>query len=144
MLLVCSGTGFAPMKALVEHSLAEGMRVPIDLYWGGRRRPDLYLDAMAARWAALHDHIRYVPVLSAVTPACAWGGRTGFVHQAVLEDWPDLRAHDVYACGVPVMVESARRDFTALAGLPESRFFADSFVSEADRAAASQLVPELT
>ncbi len=144
MILVCSGTGFAPMKSIIEHSLAKGLRLPIHLYWGGRQRPDLYLDAMVREWVAQHDHIHYVPVLSEATPACGWTGRVGFVHQAVLDDWPDLAGHDVYACGVPVMVEAARRDFTTLAGLPDDQFFADSFVSEADRAANLIRIPELT
>jgi CDP-4-dehydro-6-deoxyglucose reductase, E3 len=75
-------------------------------------------------------------VLSDAKPEDAWQGRTGFVHQSVLQDLPDLSGHQVYACGVPVMVDSARRDFVALAGLPEDEFFADSFTSEADKISA--------
>ena len=79
--------------------------------------------------------LRYVPVVSDALPEDAWSGRTGFVHMAVLQDQPDLSAHEVYACGVPIMVESAKRDFVAKAQLPEEAFFADSFTSEADKAA---------
>jgi CDP-4-dehydro-6-deoxyglucose reductase len=78
-------------------------------------------------------NLRYVPVLSEARPDDAWRGRTGFVHQAVMADLPDLSRHEVYACGVPVMVESAQRDFIARCGLPEDAFFADSFTSEADK-----------
>jgi CDP-4-dehydro-6-deoxyglucose reductase len=80
-------------------------------------------------------HLRYVPVVSDALPEDAWNGRTGFVHLAVLQDLPDLSGHEVYACGVPVMVDSAKRDFMAQAQLPEEAFFADSFTSEADKAA---------
>lgn len=90
---------------------------------------------LAERWANEHANFRFVPVLSEPSPACAWEGRTGFVHQAVMQDYPDLSAHQVYACGAPVMVDSAKRDFTRLCALPEEEFFADSFTSQADQAA---------
>lgn len=135
MILLASGTGFAPLKSIVEYSLAQGLRRPMHLYWGGRRKADLYLHELALRWAAEHDHIRYTPVLSDATPACDWHGRRGLVHLAVLADHPSLAGHQVYACGAPPMVAAARRDFGAQAGLPAHAFLADAFVSEADKAA---------
>lgn len=136
MVMLASGTGFAPIKAVIEYSLRKNMRRPIHLYWGGRKREDIYMDALASDWAARHPHIRYTPVLSDATEACAWQGRRGFVHQAVMQDYADLAGHQVYACGAPVMVEAARHDFTGQHNLPESQFFADAFVSEADKARA--------
>jgi CDP-4-dehydro-6-deoxyglucose reductase len=135
MLMVCSGTGFAPIQAMVEDSLARGMTRPIELYWGGRRRDDVYRADKAQGWADAHAHIRFIPVLSDATDTDAWSGRTGLVHQAVLQDHPDMRAMQVYACGAPVMVEAARRDFVAHAQLSEAQFYADSFLSAADQAA---------
>jgi CDP-4-dehydro-6-deoxyglucose reductase len=78
-------------------------------------------------------HLVYVPVLSEPRPEDAWTGRTGFVHEAVMEDLPDLSGHQVYACGAPVMVEAAQRDFAHRCGLPPEEFYADSFTSEADK-----------
>ena len=78
-------------------------------------------------------HLKYVPVVSDALPEDEWHGRTGFVHRAVLQDHPDLTAHQVYACGAPVMVDAARRDFVQQAGLPEYEFYADAFTSEADK-----------
>jgi CDP-4-dehydro-6-deoxyglucose reductase len=78
--------------------------------------------------------LHYIPVVSDALPEDQWTGRTGFVHMAVLQDFPDLSGHQVYACGAPIVVESARRDFSALAGLPVEAFFADSFTSAADTA----------
>jgi CDP-4-dehydro-6-deoxyglucose reductase, E3 len=127
IVLVASGTGFAPIKSIVEHALHKGIARPIVLYWGGRRPKDLYMDALAKQWP-----IKYVPVVSDALPEDRWTGRTGFVHRAVMEDFPDLSAHQVYACGVPVMVDSARRDFTGQCGLPEEEFYADSFTTQAD------------
>jgi CDP-4-dehydro-6-deoxyglucose reductase, E3 len=130
MIMLASGTGFAPIKAIVEQLIEAGSTRPVTLYWGGRALQDLYLHALATSWAAAHPHIRYVPVLSDDT--AGWAGRTGFVHQAVVADFPDLSGHEVYACGAPIMVASAQRDFTALCKLPAEAFFADSFTSEAD------------
>jgi CDP-4-dehydro-6-deoxyglucose reductase len=127
VILLASGTGFAPIKAIIEHALHAGIARPMTLYWGGRRRSDLYLNDLAERWARTLPHFRYVPVLSDATAEDAWTGRTGFVHRAVMEDFPDLSGHQVYACGAPVVVDSARADYTAHCKLPADEFYADSF-----------------
>lgn len=127
VVMLASGTGFAPIKAIVEDCLSKGMRRPVSIYWGCRKPEDLYMGELAQQWADAHEHIRYVPVMSEAGPEAGWQGRTGLVHRAVMEDFPDLSGHEVYACGVPVMVESARRDFVAERQLPEEAFFADAF-----------------
>ena len=134
VVLLASGTGFAPIKALIEHMEFKGITRPAVLYWGCRSKADLYLHEWAEAAAARLPHLRYVPVLSEPKPEDGWTGRTGFVHQAVMADLPDLSGHQVYACGAPVMVESAQRDFIAKCHLPEDEFFADSFTSAADQA----------
>jgi CDP-4-dehydro-6-deoxyglucose reductase len=78
-------------------------------------------------------NLRYVPVVSDALPEDGWLGRSGFVHRAVLQDFPDLSGYQIYACGAPIVVDSARADFTALAGLPPEEFFADSFTSAVDK-----------
>jgi CDP-4-dehydro-6-deoxyglucose reductase len=136
IVFVASGTGFAPIKSIIEHALKKGVTRPMVLYWGGRRPRDLYMNALPLRWAGEHaQQIRYVPVISDALPEDNWTGRTGFVHRAVMEDFPDLSAHQVYACGVPVMVDAAKRDFTQECKLPAEEFFADSFTTQADLAA---------
>ena len=134
IVLVASGTGFAPIKSLVEDAFQRGLERPMTLYWGGRRPKDLYMNALAEKWASEHAWFRYVPVISEALPQDRWQGRTGFVHRAVMEDFPDLSGHQVYACGVPIMVDSARRDFTVACKLPEDEFYADSFTTQADLA----------
>ena len=126
MILLAGGTGFAPIKAIVEHAIAENCQRPMFIYWGAKARIDLYQNALPEAWAAQHAHIRYIPVLSAPAAGDAWTGRTGLVHQAVLADFADLSGHQVYACGSPAMIDSAKRDFMAQ-GLPEEEFFADAF-----------------
>jgi len=103
------------------------------LYWGCRSKADLYLHDWATETAASMPGFRYIPVLSEPKPEDGWTGRTGFVHRAVMEDLPDLSGHQVYACGAPIMVESAQRDFVAHCGLPADEFLADAFTSEADK-----------
>jgi len=132
IVFVASGTGFAPIKSIIEAAQRKGVQRAMTLYWGGRRPKDLYLDELARSWG-----IKYVPVVSDSLPEDGWLGRTGFVHRAVMEDFPDLSGHQVYACGVPIMVDSAKRDFTQVCKLPEEEFYADSFTTQADLAPAS-------
>jgi len=133
MVFLASGTGFAPLKALLEHMQHCGITRPVTLYWGGRRPADLYLDDWVQAQCAAMPNLHYVPVVSDALPEDAWQGRTGFVHHAVLEDFPDLSSYQVYACGAPIVVDSAKRDFGAQARLPAEEFFADAFTSEADK-----------
>ena len=137
LILLASGTGFAPLKALIEHLQFLGSTRPATLYWGGRRPQDLYLDSWVRERLADMPHLRYVPVVSDALPEDGWSGRTGFVHQAVLDDFADLSGHQVYACGAPIVVESARAAYTAQRGLSPEEFFAGAFTSEADKHGAS-------
>ena len=135
IVLVASGTGFAPIKSILESAFYKKIERPMVLYWGARRPKDLYLNALPEKWAREHANFRYVPVISEARPEDAWAGRSGFVHRAVMQDLPDLSGRQVYACGVPIMVDSARRDFIEKCGLPEDEFYADSFTTAADLAA---------
>jgi NAD(P)H-flavin reductase/ferredoxin len=126
LLCLATGTGFAPLKSIVEDLIKRGNKRDVCLYWGGRRQQDLYMAVLAEKWAARADWFKFVPVLSQADPD--WKGATGLVHQAVLNDLTDLSGWQVYACGNPVMIRSARRDFERLAGLPADQFFADPFV----------------
>jgi len=131
LVFVASGTGFAPIKSIIEAAVNKGLTRPMTLYWGARRPKDLYMNALAESWAA-RGLLKYVPVVSEALPEDGWNGRSGFVHRAVMADFPDLSGHQVYACGVPVMVDAARRDFTSACRLPEDEFYADSFTTQAD------------
>jgi CDP-4-dehydro-6-deoxyglucose reductase len=119
---------------MVEQAQHNRLTRPITLYWGGRRPGDLYMDALCREWAETLPNFSYVPVVSDAKPEDNWQGRTGFVHQAVMQDLPDLSGYQVYACGAPAMVEAAQTDFAARCGLPADEFHADAFTSEADLA----------
>ena len=147
ILFLASGTGFAPIKALIESIELEQAQqrlnpsdpntpfVPreMSLYWGGRDAQDLYMMEWIHEAQKRIPHLHFVPVLSEPSASTQWSGRTGFVHLAALEDHPDMRDMEVYACGAPIVIESARRDFTQMAHLPEEAFYADAFTSEADK-----------
>lgn len=137
VVLLASGTGFAPIKALIEHMQYKNIARPAVLYWGGRRPADLYMNDWVLDKLGQMPNLKYVPVISDALPEDNWTGRTGFVHKAVLEDFPDLSGHQVYACGAPIVVESARDAYSAVAGLPAEEFFADSFTTEADKSKAT-------
>ncbi|SEK97009.1 CDP-6-deoxy-delta-3,4-glucoseen reductase [Nitrosovibrio tenuis] len=137
IIFVASGTGFAPVKSILEHVFhVRNMRGNtrsserrMVLYWGNRTKADLYMPDVADRWQQEHDNFTFIPVLSEALPADNWNGRTGLVHQAVLQDFNDLSGYQVYACGAPAMVEAAHKDFTALRRLPDDDFFSDAFTA---------------
>jgi len=135
MIFVAGGTGFAPIKGMLEHAFAAHMNRQMVLYWGVRSLKDLYMAEAPQQWQRERPDFSFIPVLSSPEPADRWQGRTGYVHAAVLADFPDLSGYQVYACGAPIMVDSARAAFSQR-GLPEDEFFADSFVYAADTVAA--------
>ena len=126
ILLIGGGTGFAPLKAMLEHAFHIGLDRSLHLYWGARAKMDVYLDALPRRWLAEHPNFRYTPVLSEPHPDDQWPGRTGWVHDAVTADYPDLCGHDVYLSGPPPMIAAAKPAFAAR-GLPAEQMFYDSF-----------------
>jgi NAD(P)H-flavin reductase/ferredoxin len=126
VILLASGTGFSPIKSMVETAIQSGHQRPMHLYWGARRREDIYLFDLPVLWQKRVPWFTFTPVLS--EPDMAWPGRTGMVHNAVCEDQQNLAGFEVYACGNPLMVEAAQRDFTAGHCLSEAQFFADAFV----------------
>ena len=136
IIFVAAGTGFAPIKSIIEQMQAKKIQRPIHLYWGGRRPSDLYLNDLCQAWEKEISDFKYIPVISDALAEDSWQGRTGFVHQAVMADHPDMQDFQVYACGAPVMVNAARNDFSGKCQLPEEEFFADSFTSAADLATA--------
>jgi CDP-4-dehydro-6-deoxyglucose reductase len=127
ILLLASGTGFAPVKAMLEHAFHHGIQRPITFYWGAHNLAHLYMLDLPKKWAQEHANFKFVPVLSEPRPEDQWQGRTGFLHQVVMEDFADLRDYQVYACGSPVMVEAAHQALTTERGLPNEEFYSDAF-----------------
>jgi len=125
-ILIGGGTGFAPIKGILEHAFEIGIDKPLHLFWGVRARRDLYLDVLPQQWLKEHPNFRYTPVLSEPQDSDHWEGATGFVTDVAIAQYPDLSGHDVYMSGPPVMVQTGH-DLFMLHGLDESRFFSDAF-----------------
>jgi NAD(P)H-flavin reductase/ferredoxin len=141
VIFLASGTGFAPIKSMIETAIHAGLARPMHLYWGARTREDMYLEELPLRWAQGLPWFSFTPVLSEKSPS--WTGRTGLVHDAVVDDHPDLSAADVYACGNPLMVAAAQRDFLDGHGLPAAQLFTDAFVESGPSAPiSSDIEPE--
>jgi CDP-4-dehydro-6-deoxyglucose reductase, E3 len=126
IIFMAGGTGFAPIKAVIEHAFFTHIDREMVLYWGCRSLADLYMAQLPLQWAKEHPNFSFIPVLSDAKPEDNWQGRTGLVHQAILDDFDKLGGYQVYACGAPIMVESGQKAF-AERGLPDDEFFADSF-----------------
>ena len=130
IIFMAGGTGFAPIKSVVSHALHNHIDREMVLYWGCRSLADLYMARLAAQWANEHPNLTFIPVLSEPKPEDNWSGRTGLVHQAILDDFPSLAGYQVYACGAPAMIDAGQKAFFGR-GLPEDEFFADSFTYSA-------------
>lgn len=131
IIFLASGTGFAPIKSILEHIFfqesSRSNKRKITLYWGVRTKADLYLLDLTDKWQKEHDNFAFIPVLSEPLPTDNWKGRTGLVHQAVMQDFRSLETHQIYACGAPVMVKAAYHDFINQCNLPKDAFFSDVF-----------------
>ncbi len=126
IILMSGGCGFGSIKGIVEHAFKVGVTRPMTLYWGARTPVDIYSD-LPEKWQMEHDNFKFIPVLSEPKPEHGWQGRTGLVHEAVLQDHERLDEYQVYTCGSPEMVEASRAPFVAK-GLPEDQYFSDAFV----------------
>jgi CDP-4-dehydro-6-deoxyglucose reductase len=134
IIFMAGGTGFAPIKAIIEHAFYTHIDREMVLYWGARSLSDLYLPQLPAQWQKEHPNFTFIPVLSDPKPEDNWQGRTGLVHQAILDDFTDMSGYQVYSCGAPIMIEVGRNAFVER-GLPEEEFYADSFTYAAAPAA---------
>ena len=126
IIFMAGGTGFAPIKAVIEHALYTHIDREMVLYWGCRSLQDMYMPQLPVAWQREHPNFTFIPVLSDPKPEDNWQGRSGFVHQAIVDDFASLAGYQVYACGAPIMIELGQLAFTAK-GLPTDEFFADSF-----------------
>lgn len=126
MIFMGGGTGFAPLKSMLEDLLAHQDKRPVHLFWGAQNRADLYLHEQALDWAAANAHLQYSTALLNAKDAQATGSYHGNVHEAVLQQYPDLSGHDIYMSGPPAMIDAGRNAFLEH-GADSRRIFFDSF-----------------
>lgn len=125
LIFLATGTGFAPIKAMVEELISSQDPRKIFIYWGGRFREDIYSE-LPGLWSSQHDHVTFCPILSRENPG--WKGRVGYVQHSVLADFKSFAGKDVYACGSELMINDAR-DALVAAGLDRKHFYSDAFVA---------------
>ena len=125
ILMVGGGTGFGPIKAMVEHANYVGLKQPIHLFMGVRALRDLYMKDMAQIWSD-DNNISFTPVLSQPMDEDDWQGETGYVHEAVARAYKDLSGFDIYLCGPPPMINSAVELFIKQ-GADKEHIFSDAF-----------------
>ncbi len=126
MILMGGGTGFAPLKSMIEDLLAHHDKRPLHLFWGVRNQAELYLHELAQQWAEQNDHIQYSSALSGPQSGDQADFFNGFVHAAVLQQYPQLSAFDIYMSGPPAMIDAGRAAFLEN-GAEQRRIFFDSF-----------------
>jgi len=138
VILMGGGTGFAPLKGILEHAFHIGLEKPMHLFWGVRSLRDLYMPDLPVEWTRRYPLFQFTPVLSEPLPEDNWQGETGYVHHAVMKHYPDMKNLDIYMSGPPVMVYGARDDFMQK-GVPEKQLFSDAFEfnSQMDKAASN-------
>jgi CDP-4-dehydro-6-deoxyglucose reductase, E3 len=146
VILMATGTGFAPIKAMVDHACATGVanHRRFHLYWGGRTEQDLYMADMARGWAEELPDFMFVPVLSQPPAGAPAPSHARYVQDRVIEDHPDLSGFDVYACGSPAMIRESRQRFGAMAERAPAHFYADEFLTAAERADCLDTMEEIS
>lgn len=120
ILFLATGTGIAPVLAMLEGIAEKRKRPQISVYWGNRRESDVVLPPES------FPGTNFIPVLSRADET--WSGRRGYVQDAAIEDEFDPATTTVYACGAPEMIRDARALFFSV-GLPDRCFHSDAFVS---------------
>lgn len=129
LLFIAGGTGFAPIKSIIEHIIKRQIQRPMTLFWGAREPEGLYALELVERWNSSCIDFRFEGVISGDVEPSAWNGIRGRLPQAVLENFDSVADFDVYVCGAPSMVNALRSALTDKRGLRINQFFSDSFVT---------------
>jgi len=126
VLMMAGGTGFAPLKGMLEHAFYIGLDRPMHLFWGVRAKRDLYMDEIPREWEKKYPNFTFTPVLSEPEPGDRWQGATGPVHEMLMTRYPDLSDFDIYMSGPPAMIETAAPAFVAH-GAHLDHIYSDAF-----------------
>jgi CDP-4-dehydro-6-deoxyglucose reductase, E3 len=130
ILFIAGGTGFAPIKGIIDTLIKTQSERAITLFWGARDPSGIYAPEVITKWRKRRPDLHFEPVISDSLEAAGWTGKRGLVHEAVLASFATLKDYDVYVCGAPAMVQATRSALQASRGLPAEQFFSDSFVSQ--------------
>jgi len=126
MIMMGGGTGFAPLKSMIEDLLAHQDKRSLHFFWGVRSPAELYMHEQAQRWAEENEHIQYSTALLEPGDEIITDSFAGVVHEAVLEQYSNLSSFDIYMSGPPAMIDAGRTAFLEN-GAEKRRIFFDSF-----------------
>jgi len=131
VLMMAGGTGFAPLKGMLEHAFYIGFDRPIHLFWGVRAKRDLYMNDLPRQWQEQHHDFKYTPVLSEPQTQDQWQHATGLVHETLMAQYADLSDFDIYMSGPPPMIEAATHAFNKQ-GAQADHMYSDAFEFASD------------
>lgn len=126
IIFIAVGTGFAPIKAMIEQLLADGFSRAIYLYWGARNKRDLYMDEKAMHWQAHVKHFNYYSSIS--TPVHSTSANT--LASLVLTHHRDIINDCQIVMNGPFDRIYAMRDFLVANNVPRELLFSDAFSFE--------------
>ena len=124
-IMIAGGTGFAPLKAIIEQALSVPLTQPLTLYWTAKRFDDLYLHELALQWDRYVPHFRYVPVLTGNNIPATWMGSTGSVYRVIQQQQITLKNHHVYISGPFSLTQDAFTHLNPL-GLAHYYLYSDA------------------
>jgi terephthalate 1,2-dioxygenase reductase component len=128
LVCVCGGTGFAPVKSLLDDLAKRRSTRSVTLVWGSRDRQGLYLLEQVARWQRGLPGLRFVAVVEDAADAAALQAFHGRVDAAIGALTIDVAQADVYCCGAPPMVNAIKSVCLVQLGVAPERFHSDAFV----------------
>ncbi len=123
MIFVAGGTGFAPIKSIINDCHRAGVERKIYLYRGFKTHKDLYQDEVVENWK---KNINNFEAINIYSEEVVNGQEKSLVHKKVIKDLGQLDSFDVYCCGAPGMIEVAYKEFVE-AGLNPNSFYSDAF-----------------
>jgi len=126
IIFLATGTGIAPIKAILESVSINNQKYENKKFWifnGARYESDLFWRPNELN---VISNLNYIPVLSRASEN--WNGEKGYIQEIVLKSGIDLTNAQVYACGSNNMIESAKETLVEN-GLNIKNFFSDAFVA---------------
>ena len=124
-LFICTGTGVAPLRAMIHDLLAQGGKEKIMLIFGERIEEELLYRAEFEELTRKYPQFTYVPTLSRANGV--WKGERGYVQQVMKKYINDAQAVDVYICGIKEMVQDVTAALLEL-GVGRKSIFTEKFV----------------
>ncbi|MDP3705750.1 MAG: NAD(P)H-flavin reductase [Legionellaceae bacterium] len=124
IIFIAAGTGFAPIKAIIEQLFADDDPRNMTLYWGVNTESDLYMDEQAMQW---HKHARHFSYVSHTSKS----GKKTLISLILQQHAQDLLEHQIVMSG-PFDLMYTLRDALIAEGVARENLFSDAFSFEGE------------